>query len=69
MLANPVEMSDPKMDSPETMHKEHNTLGPNKTKKTEEVQDLSNASRNTTSVSLDRGGDEEKINEKGDEQK
>jgi hypothetical protein len=52
--AEPAEMSDP--DSPETMQ---DTPGPNKTKKTEEVQDLSSASGKTASVSPDRGGEEE----------
>jgi hypothetical protein len=62
-------MSDP--DNPETMHKEHDTPGPSRTKKTEEVQDLSSASGKTASVSPDRGGDDEveEINDKGDEQK
>jgi hypothetical protein len=39
--ADPAEMSDP--DIPETMHKEHDTHGPNRRKKTEEVQDLSSS--------------------------
>jgi hypothetical protein len=57
-------MSDP--DSPETVH---DTPGPNKMKKTEEVQDLSSASGKTASVSPDRGGEEEEINGTGAEQK
>jgi hypothetical protein len=59
-------MSDP--DSPETMH---DTPGPSKMKKTEEVQELSSASGKTASVSPDRGGDDEveEINGTGDEQK
>jgi hypothetical protein len=65
--ANPVEMFDP--DIPETTHKEHDTLGPNRTKKTEEVKDLSNALGKICSVSPNRGGDDEveQINGKGDE--
>jgi hypothetical protein len=62
--ADPTDMSDP--DSPETVH---DTPRPNKTKKTEEVQDLRSASGNTASVSPDRGGDEEEINGTGVEQK
>jgi hypothetical protein len=67
--ADPAEMSDP--DSPETTHKEHDTPGPNRMKKTEEVQDLSSASGKTASVSPDRGGDDEveELNGKGAEQK
>ena len=45
-------MSDP--DSPETVH---DTPRPSKTRKTEEVQDLSSASGKTTSISPERGGD------------
>jgi hypothetical protein len=55
--ADPTEMSNP--DSPETVH---DTPGPSKMKKTEEVQDLSSTSGKTTSVSPDRGGEEEEIN-------
>jgi hypothetical protein len=62
--ADPTEMSDP--DSPETVH---DTPGPNKMKKTKEVQDLSSASGKTASVSPDRGGEEEEINGTGDKQK
>jgi hypothetical protein len=47
-------MSDP--DSPETMH---DTPGPSKMKKTEEVQDLSSASGKTASISPERGGDDD----------
>jgi hypothetical protein len=54
---DPVEMSDP--DSPKTTHKEQDTPGPSRTKKTEEVQELSSASGKTASVSPDRGGDDE----------
>jgi hypothetical protein len=62
-------MSDPY--NPETMHKEHDTPGPNRMKKIEEVQDLSSASKKTASVSLDQGGNDEveEINGKGDDQK
>jgi hypothetical protein len=61
----PAEMSNP--DSPETMHKEHDTPRPNRRKKTEEVQDLSSASINTSSISLDRGGDDEVEEKNGKE--
>jgi hypothetical protein len=65
---DPAEMFDP--DSPKTTHKEHDTPRPSRMKKTEEVQELSNASRKTASVSPDRGGDDEveELNGKGDEQ-
>jgi hypothetical protein len=52
--ANPVEISD--IDSPKDTHKEQDKP---RTKKTKEVQDLSNTSRKTASVSPDRGGDDE----------
>jgi hypothetical protein len=69
--ADPAEMSDPELDSPEAAHKEHDTPRTNKRKKIEEFQDLSSASEKTASVSLGRGGDdkEEEINGKVDEQK
>jgi hypothetical protein len=53
------------------MHKENDTPGPSRTKKTEEVQELSSASRKTSSISPDRGGDDEveELNGKGVEQK
>jgi hypothetical protein len=65
----PTEMSNP--DSPETMHKEHDTPKPSRRKKAEEVQDLNSTSGKTASVSPDRGGDDEveEINGKEDEQK
>jgi hypothetical protein len=50
-------MSD--LDIPETTY---DTPRPNRTNKTNEVQDLSNDSENTTSVSPERGGDDEDIN-------
>jgi hypothetical protein len=64
-------MSDPELDSPEAAHKEHDTPGTSRRKKTEEVQDLSSASEKTASVSPGRGGDDEveEINGKEDEQK
>jgi hypothetical protein len=64
-----VEMSYP--DNPTTTYKEHDTPGTSRMKKTKEVQDLSSASGKTTSISPDRGGDDEveEINGKGDEQK
>jgi hypothetical protein len=62
-------MSD--LDSPETMHKENDTPRHNRRKKTEEVQELSNTSYKTASISPDRGGDDEieEINGKEVEQK
>jgi hypothetical protein len=62
-------MSNP--NNPENMHKEHDTPMPNRRKKIREVQDLSNASGKTASISLDQGGDDEleKINGKGVEHK
>jgi hypothetical protein len=64
-------MSDHELDSPEAAHKEHDTPGTSRRKKTEEVQDLSSASEKTASVSPGRGGDDEveEINGKEDEQK
>jgi hypothetical protein len=50
--ADPTEISD--IDSPETTQ---DTLGPSKTKKIEEVQDLDNSSVNTASISPEKGGD------------
>jgi hypothetical protein len=69
--ADPAEMSDHEIDSPEATHKEHGTPGTSRRKKTEEVQDLSNTSEKTASISLGRGGDDEveEINGKEDEQK
>jgi hypothetical protein len=52
-------MSDPELDSSEAGHKEQDTLGPNRRKKTEEDQDLSKAFEKTASVSPGRGGDDE----------
>jgi hypothetical protein len=43
-------MFDPELDNPKAAHKEHDTPGTKKRKKTEEVQDLSSASENTASV-------------------
>jgi hypothetical protein len=48
-------MSD--LDSPEAAH---DTPGPSKIKKTEEVHDLDNASMKTTSISAEKGGDGER---------
>jgi hypothetical protein len=48
--ADPMEMSD--IDSPEAVH---DTPGPSKIKKIEEVHDLDNTSVNTTSISADQG--------------
>ena len=53
--AEPVEMSDPELDSPEATHKEHNTPGTSRRKKTKKVQDLSSASGRTASVSPEWG--------------
>jgi hypothetical protein len=52
-------MFDPKLDSLEATHKEHETPRTNIRNKTKEVQDSSSASEETTSVSLGRGGDDE----------
>jgi hypothetical protein len=41
--ADPAKMSDPKIDSSEAAHKEHDTPETIRRKNTEEVQDLSNA--------------------------
>lgn len=54
---DPAEMSDP--NSLETTHKEHDSLGPSRTKKIKEVQDLSSDLGNTASVSPEWGGDDE----------
>jgi hypothetical protein len=66
--ADPTEIYDPELDNPEATHKEQNTPSTSRRKKIEEVQDLSNASCKTASVSPDRGGDDEveEINGKGD---
>jgi hypothetical protein len=48
-------MSDPELDSPESTHKEQNTPGTSRRKKTEEIQDLSSASGKTASISPDEG--------------
>jgi hypothetical protein len=65
-------MSDPELiGSLETTHEEKDTPGPNRRKKTEEVQNLSSASEETASVSPGRGGndeaDQEETNEKEDQ--
>ena len=53
-------MSDPELiGSSEATHKEHDTAGTNRRKKTEEVQQLSSASEETASESPGRGGDDE----------
>jgi hypothetical protein len=64
-------MSDPELDSLETTHKEHDTPGTSRRKKTKEVQDLSSTSGNTASVSPEREGDDdvEEMKDKGAEQK
>jgi hypothetical protein len=54
--ADPAEISD--IDSPEAAQ---DTPGPSKTKKTDEVQDLSSASVKTASISPEQGGDGEEI--------
>jgi hypothetical protein len=57
---NPAKMSDPKLiGSSEATHEEHDTPGPSKRKKTEEVQNLSSASDKTTSESPRRGDNDE----------
>jgi hypothetical protein len=64
-------MSDPELDSSEATHKEHDTPGTSRRKKTEEVQQLSSTSDETASESPGRGGDDEveETNGKEDEQK
>jgi hypothetical protein len=47
----------------------HDTPGPSKTKKIEEVQEIDNASVKTASISPEKGGDGEDLNEKEVEQK
>jgi hypothetical protein len=59
-----VEISD--IDSPEAAQ---DTPGPRKTKKTDEVQDLSSASVKTSSMSPEQGGDGEEIDGTEAEQK
>jgi hypothetical protein len=54
-----MEISD--IDNPETAW---DTPGPSRTKKTEEVQDLDNASVKTASISPEKGGDGEELNDK-----
>jgi hypothetical protein len=54
--ANPAEISD--INNPEAMQ---DTPRPSKTKKTDEVQDLSSASVKTASMSPEQGGDGEEI--------
>ena len=53
---DPMEMSD--LDSTEATH---DTPGPSKIKKTEEVHDLDSASMKTASISVDKGGDGREI--------
>jgi hypothetical protein len=49
---DPIEMLDLELiDSTETTHEAKDTPGPNRRKKTEEVQNLSNASKEIASVS------------------
>jgi hypothetical protein len=63
ILVDPVKISD--IDSPKTMQ---DTPRPRKTKKTEEVQELDNASMRNASISPEQGGDGEELNEKEVEQ-
>jgi hypothetical protein len=67
--ANPTEMSDP--NSSKTTQNEHDTPRPSRRKNTREVQDLSNTSGKTASVSPDWWGDDEveEVNEKEYEKK
>jgi hypothetical protein len=72
IIADPTEMSDRELiDIPETTHEAKDTPGPNKRKKTEEVQKLSNTSEKISSVSPGRGGDDkvdqEETNRKEDQ--
>jgi hypothetical protein len=52
---------------PETTHEEKDLPGPNRRKKTEEVQNLSSTSEGTASVSPGRRGDDEVEETKGKE--
>jgi hypothetical protein len=56
ILENPMEISD--IDSPKEAH---DTLGPIKTKKNEDAQDVSSTSAKTTYISPKKGGDGEEI--------
>jgi hypothetical protein len=56
ILADPAEISD--IDSPKATQ---DAPGPNKTKKTDEVQDLSSALVTTASMSPEQGGDGKEI--------
>jgi hypothetical protein len=62
--ADPVEISD--IDNPKTMQ---DTPGPNGTKKIKEVQELDSASVNTASISLEKGGNGEELDDKEVEHK
>jgi hypothetical protein len=62
--ADPTEISDI-----EILKTVQDTPRPNKTKKTEEVQDLRSASVNTASISPEQGGDGEEIDGTKDEHK
>jgi hypothetical protein len=71
---DPAEMSDPELiGSSEATHEEHDTPGPSRRKKIEEVQNLSSASDETASESPGRGDndevDKEETNGKEDQQK
>jgi hypothetical protein len=55
---DPAELSD--IDSPEATH---DTPGPIKTKKNEEAQDVHSTSVKTASISPEKGGDGEEIND------
>jgi hypothetical protein len=69
---DPTEMSEPELiGSPETNHEAKDLPRSSKRKKTEEVQNLSSASKGTASVSPRRGGDDkvEETNGKEDQQK
>jgi hypothetical protein len=52
-------MFDPKLDISKAAHKEHDTPITGKRKKIKEVQDLSNMSKETASISPRQGGDDE----------
>jgi hypothetical protein len=62
--ADPTEISD--INNPETTQ---DTPGPSRTKKTEEVQELDSASVKTASISPEKGGDGEELDEKEVKQK
>jgi hypothetical protein len=64
---DPSEIFGPKLDNLDTTHKVKDTLGTNRRKNTKEVQYLSSTSEKTSSVSPERGGDDNAEEVKGKE--